>query len=154
MKPQLLSHACLSCWKAVCLPYVGPEGLPLPLVLQVELMSSSCHSDSAALLPRCARSVTCRRDGSPRRRLQPAPRCRCPCEDERLNTDAGAIQDSLRGLPKPTGVGWYQKTNSELEQKLTQGDAAREGSIPFIESAESVFLAVHRSAEEPIATGC
>lgn len=38
MKPQLLSYACLSFWKAVCLPILCPEGLPLPLVLQVELM--------------------------------------------------------------------------------------------------------------------
>lgn len=40
---------------------------------------------------------------------------KCPCEDERLNKAAGAIKDSLQGLPEPTGVGWYWKTNSELE---------------------------------------
>lgn len=38
-----------------CLPALGsPEGLPLPLELQVELMSSSCHSDSAEPLPGAA----------------------------------------------------------------------------------------------------
>lgn len=110
------SLLCLTFPLEGCLPsHLLPRRASLPLVLQIELMSSSCHGDSAELLPHCTGSLTGRGNGSPRR--QPAARCQSLSEDEHLNKDAGAIKGRLRGLSKPTRRTFqitYWKTNSEL----------------------------------------
>lgn len=90
-----------------------------------------------------APASSCRQDGSARR-------ARSLSEGEHLNQGAGAVRDSLPGLPKPTGVGWHWKTNSELEQELTQADTEMQGLITFIKFTESVFHAARCSAGDSL----
>lgn len=116
-------------------------------MLQIELMSSSCHGDSAELLPHRTGSLAGRGDGSPRR--QPAARCQSLSEGEHLNKDAGAIKGRLRGLPQ---------TNKEnvsghlLENNLRTSVETNQGSRLL--NLQKVFFAQHVLGWEHRAMGC